>query len=171
VREALFSILGDIAGASVLDVYAGTGALGIEALSRGAARAVFVESGPGPLGALRRNLEALDLRDLAVIVATPLERARAIIVEHGPYDLVFADPPYADLGEPPTRGARPPRPRGGEAKTALSALVAARVLKEGARVVIEHAARTTPPPFEGLAVESSRVYGDTALTFYACGTA
>src|SRR6185369_7871918 len=75
VREALFSALGDVTGALVCDLYAGTGALGIEALSRGARRAVFIESARPALAALRRNLADLDLDDAARVFPLPVERA------------------------------------------------------------------------------------------------
>ncbi len=92
VREALFSILGDISGLRVLDLYAGSGALGIEALSRGAAAAVFVDSSQAAVTAIRRNLSELGLqapvqrRDVLAYLATA--------AGGDPYDLVFADPPY-----------------------------------------------------------------------------
>ena len=90
VREALFSILGDVSGARVLDLYAGSGALGIEALSRGAGSALFVERDHHALDALRRNLAATGARgevrrqDVARFLARP----------EGTFDLVFCDPPY-----------------------------------------------------------------------------
>lgn len=92
VREALFSILGDVSGLRVLDLYAGSGALGIEALSRGAAAAVFVDSSRAAVTAIRRNLSELGLE-------APVQRRDALAHLAGaaggdPYDLVFADPPY-----------------------------------------------------------------------------
>lgn len=92
VREALFSILGDISGLRVLDLYAGSGALGIEALSRGAAAAVFVDSSQAAVTAIRRNLSELGLE-------APVQRRDALVylataAAGDPYDLVFADPPY-----------------------------------------------------------------------------
>jgi 16S rRNA (guanine966-N2)-methyltransferase len=92
VREALFSILGDVSGARVLDLYAGSGALGIEALSRGAAAATFVDSSHDAVTAIRRNLSELGLE-------APVQRRDALAflaaVHVGDrYDLVFADPPY-----------------------------------------------------------------------------
>jgi len=90
VREALFSMLGDVAGARVLDLYAGSGALGIEALSRGAASAVFVERDAQAVAAIERNLEPLD-------VDASVERADAVRWlgrAEGRFDLVFCDPPY-----------------------------------------------------------------------------
>jgi 16S rRNA (guanine966-N2)-methyltransferase len=90
VREALFSMLGDVNGARVLDLYAGSGALGIEALSRGAASAVFVERDPAAVAAIERNLTAVGVE--AVVVRQDVLRylARA----EGPFELVFCDPPY-----------------------------------------------------------------------------
>jgi 16S rRNA (guanine966-N2)-methyltransferase len=90
VREALFSMLGDVEGARVLDLYAGSGALGIEALSRGAACAVFVERDPRAASAIERNLAAVgaDGRVVRQDVARFLGRAE------GTFDLVFCDPPY-----------------------------------------------------------------------------
>ena len=90
VREALFSMLGDVSGARVLDLYAGSGALGIEALSRGAESAVFVERDQQALAAMRRNLEAVgaeaDVRRQDV--------SRFLARTEGTFDLVFCDPPY-----------------------------------------------------------------------------
>ena len=90
VREALFSMLGDVEGARVLDLYAGSGALGIEALSRGAGSAVFVERDPHALAAIERNLAAIGAE--ATVVRQDVLRflARA----DGAFDLVFCDPPY-----------------------------------------------------------------------------
>ena len=90
VRESVFSLLGPLAGARVLDLYAGSGALGIEALSRGAASAVFVERDPPAAAAIERNLAAIGVE--AVVVRQDVMRylARA----DGPFELVFCDPPY-----------------------------------------------------------------------------
>jgi 16S rRNA (guanine966-N2)-methyltransferase len=90
VREALFSMLGDVAGARVLDLYAGSGALGIEALSRGAASAVFVERDPPAAAAIERNLAAIGV-EAAVVRQDAL---RWLARADGPFELVFCDPPY-----------------------------------------------------------------------------
>jgi 16S rRNA (guanine966-N2)-methyltransferase len=149
VREALFSALGDVSGASVLDLYAGTGALGIEALSRGAAGATFVESDRGALVALRENLTALGLEASTRVLAQPVARAAGAL--RGPFDLVFADPPYAALAEvPPT----------------LVALLQTATLAPRARVVVEHASRDHAPAITGLTPRPSRAYGDTTVTLY-----
>jgi 16S rRNA (guanine966-N2)-methyltransferase len=96
-RAGLFDWLGPrhVDGARVLDLYAGTGALGIEALSRGAREAVFVERARGALKVLRRNLDELELSDRARVVEADLERGlRALAAKLGRFDLVLADPPY-----------------------------------------------------------------------------
>jgi 16S rRNA (guanine966-N2)-methyltransferase len=90
VREALFSMLGDVEDARVLDLYAGSGALGIEALSRGAASAVFVERDARAVAAIERNLAPLDARTDVVRA----DVARFLAGAEGEYDLVFLDPPY-----------------------------------------------------------------------------
>jgi 16S rRNA (guanine966-N2)-methyltransferase len=92
VREALFSILGDVSDLRVLDLYAGSGALGIEALSRGAAEAVFVDSSQAAVAAIRRNLADLGLA--AVVQRRDALAYLAAAAGGKPYDLVFADPPY-----------------------------------------------------------------------------
>lgn len=150
VREAIFSALGELGGARVLDLYAGTGALGIEALSRGAERAVFVESARPALAALRENLGALGLGSDARVLATSVARAAGELAGEGPFDVVFLDPPYADLAD---------------ATAALAALVGREgLLRGGADVVLEHASRDPAPTVPGLEQVASRVYGDTAVT-------
>src|SRR6516164_7356382 len=90
VRETAFNLIGPVDGAAVLDLYAGSGALGIEALSRGAGRAVFVDSSRDACRAIGANLEGLGLK--ATVLCQGAERALA--TERGPYDLILADPPY-----------------------------------------------------------------------------
>jgi 16S rRNA (guanine966-N2)-methyltransferase len=159
VREALFGILssaGAIAGARVLDLYAGTGALAIEALSRGAARAVVVESSRPALEAIRSNVAALGLHDRVVLVASDVRTAVARLRRDGPFDLVLADPPWALVDS-------------GEALDVLRALAEAGAVAESGTVVLEHAARSAkalPVDLNGLQCEQTRRYGDTALAFY-----
>jgi 16S rRNA (guanine966-N2)-methyltransferase len=150
VREALFSMLGEIAGARVLDLFAGTGALGIEALSRGAASAVFVEREGAAAAVLRENLEALgigsgqaELRRADALVALRTASARAET-----YDLVFIDPPY---GQAASLGPR------------LAALLP-ELLAPGGRAVAESDRRE--PLALGLPVEAERRYGDTSITIH-----
>ncbi|HZO35691.1 MAG TPA: 16S rRNA (guanine(966)-N(2))-methyltransferase RsmD [Solirubrobacteraceae bacterium] len=95
VREALFSVLGDVTGLAVLDLFAGSGALGLEALSRGASRATFVERDPAALRALEANLAALGV-EADVRRADARTFARNASATAAPYDLIFVDPPYRD---------------------------------------------------------------------------
>ncbi|MGK3988102.1 16S rRNA (guanine(966)-N(2))-methyltransferase RsmD [Sorangium sp. So ce136] len=152
VREALFSSLGDVTGALVCDLYAGTGALGIEALSRGARRAVFVESGRPALATLRENLAALGLDEAARVVPLPVERALELLRDEGPFDLALLDPPYAALAKAAAAAARLAGPLG--------------LLAPAGRLVLEHARRDPPPEIAGLTCAAVRTYGDTAVSFY-----
>lgn len=154
VREAVFSSLGPLGGATVLDLYAGTGALGVESLSRGAERAVFVEEARAALTALRTNLETLDLRAKTKVFALPVNRAPSAVVKEGPFHLVFADPPYAELGAVPK---------------VIEALIASNSIVPGGRVVVEHARKDPAPPIAGLELRSTRLYGTTAVSYYVRG--
>jgi 16S rRNA (guanine966-N2)-methyltransferase len=146
VREALFSILGDVGGFRVLDLFAGSGALGIEALSRGAAEAVFVESGRRAAAAIAANLRAVGDPPATVRaedVLAYLGRARGQA-----YELVFADPPYSSatrLGE------------------RLSELLPG-VLHEASLTVTESDKRT--PLDLSLPLIDERVYGDTRIAIH-----
>lgn len=147
-REALFSSLGGlVAGARVLDLYAGTGSLGLEALSRGATDATFVERDRAALAALAANVEAIGLGGTVVAgnVDAYLEGAA------GEYDVVFVDPPYAD-----------------DAMTVDGVLAALDgLLAEGATVVVHR--RTGQPPPEappGTELLRRRRYGDSELSVF-----
>lgn len=150
VREALFSRLG-YPGARVLDLYAGTGALGIEAISRGATRAVFVESARPAVTVLRANLEALSLTADTQVFAQPIAGALRFLGALGPFDLVFLDPPYAQLPEVAAH---------------VAALLKAGALSPTARVVVEHASKDAPPPLAGLGEPDTRRYGTTGVSVY-----
>jgi 16S rRNA (guanine966-N2)-methyltransferase len=153
VRVTLFDVLGPaIAGARVLDLFAGTGAVGIEALSRGAARVVFVEKDQAALRALRANLATLGAsRAAARVMAGDVLRVLGDLPMHEePFDLVFIDPPYATA----------------LAGRALAAVAAARVSRPGGEVVVQHSTRDTLPMVDGFAEHRrGRRFGDTALTF------
>jgi 16S rRNA (guanine(966)-N(2))-methyltransferase RsmD len=151
VREALFSILGDLSELCVLDLYAGSGALAIEALSRGAARAVLVESARAAQRAIGTNLATLGLTTRAQLLPLRTEAAASRLASLAPFDLVFADPPWADAQA---------------AALQLEQLVEKRLLVEGARLVLEHAARGDPPRAPSLAVLDQRSWGDTAVTIF-----
>jgi 16S rRNA (guanine966-N2)-methyltransferase len=149
VREALFSILGPPDGGEALDLYAGSGALGLEALSRGVDRVTFVDKGRPAVDVLRRNLADLGVADRAVVVLgdVPMFLARPGL---GRYRWVFIDPPYrSDL-----------------AVRALDALPRA-ALTADAVVVVEHDRRNSPADAHGdLLRTDSRRYGDTCLSLY-----
>jgi 16S rRNA (guanine966-N2)-methyltransferase len=156
VKQTLFAILEpDLPGARVLDLFAGSGAAGIEALSRGAASAIFVEKDPGAASVIEANLRATSLAGPAAqvvradVVAWLTRSSRA----GGPFDLVVIDPPYAET-ELLARTLE-----------ALGAVDAP--LTHGARVVAKHFWRDRPPDRIGLlASERDRRFGETALTFY-----
>jgi 16S rRNA (guanine966-N2)-methyltransferase len=144
VREALFSMLGDVSGARVLDLYAGSGALGIEALSRGAGSAVFVDRDPRAVAAIERNLESLGLEQEVLRQDAVRFLARA----EGTFDLVFCDPPYdsaSRLAGPLAQG--------------LPALTS-----EHARIVTESDKRN---PLElPFPLITERTYGDTRIAIH-----
>jgi 16S rRNA (guanine966-N2)-methyltransferase len=148
VREALFSILGDASGLRVLDLFAGSGALGIEALSRGAAEATLVDSARSAVTAIRRNLEALGLE--AEVVHQSAARFLGAARRDGrQYDLVFLDPPYRHAST-----------LGPELTSALTPILAT-----DARVVAESDRRS--PIGLALALLDARRYGDTLIQIYA----
>jgi len=149
VREAVFNILSvRVEGAEVLDLYAGTGALGIEALSRGATKATFVEAEAGAVQAILSSLSRTGFASSGVVVRGRLPAALGSV--SGTFDLIFADPPYNE-----------PNPE------QLLMLLEDR-LNDGGVVVYEHGSRYNPPErLAGLALLERRVYGDSAIALYA----
>ena len=153
VREALFSILGTrVPGSRFLDLYAGTGAVGIEALSRGAHIVTFVESDLKAVRITRKNLTTCGMLDHAELRILPTQTfLRQPQLWHGPYDVVFADPPYADE----------------EAVALVLGSWHLDLLAAGAIMVIEQDARCQPPTATDRARLVRRYdYGDTALFVY-----
>jgi len=149
VREALFARLGELEGAQVLDLFAGTGALGIEAVSRGAERVVFVERSPASAACLRRNLASLELGGEVRLLREDVARAlRRLGREGRRFDLVLLDPPYAE---------------GEVLERALEGLLAERLLAAHATVVVERGRRHPLAPVVGLAPVDERRYGDTVV--------
>ncbi len=149
VRQAIFNVLGPPPeGAEVLDLFAGSGALGLEAISRGAARATLVERARPAIVALQKNVAALGLSAQVRIVAGEVRAVLPRLV--GPFQWVFLDPPYA----------------AGVLDEVLAALTPAQ-LAEGAIVVAEHDRRSPPAPSCGiLALEERRRYGETEVSLY-----
>lgn len=150
VREAIFAILGDrFAGLPVLDLFAGTGALGIEALSRGAEHAVFVERRGMACRIIQENLRHTHLEGEARVLCMPVERALGLLDE--PFGLVLLDPPYAF---PNIRGI-------------MTMLGEARVIGDDTTVVFEHSPRVAVEERHGrLVLQRRKVYGDTAVSIF-----
>ncbi len=150
VKEAVFSSLADtVDEAEVLDLYAGAGSFGIEALSRGARHATFVENGRRALDALRRNLEAVGAKSRATVIPTSVERF--LEATTATFDLVFCDPPW---------------PVDTEALTGtLERLVPH--LADRALVVVSRRSSDTIPQPAGLRIDTERRYGDTRIVRYA----
>jgi 16S rRNA (guanine966-N2)-methyltransferase len=157
LRQTLFDVLAHgyddpVSGARILDLFAGTGALGIEALSRGAAYALFVEEGVEARSIIRRNIESLQLTGRTRLFrrdATRLGPAGPI----APFDIAFADPPYgAGLGE-----------------KALASALAGGWLRPAALCILEESVRTGPIPVPGLGPLETREVGDSVLNFYRVG--
>lgn len=157
VREAFFSMVQTrLPGAFFADLYAGSGAIGIEALSRGAAHAVFVDNAPKVLRVLRNNLKTAGLASLADVhhLNLPPDMSRLHRPQNG-YDIVFADPPY--------RFGRYPELLEGLGRTQLAA--------PDGLVAIEHTIRTQmPEKAGGFVLEQTRRYGDSAMSIYLTET-
>ena len=151
VREALFSILGPIeAHTLVLDLFAGTGALGIEALSRGARRAVFVDRDYHSLITLNKNIAHCNLQACTQVYRWDITKNLNCLKPYArQFDLVFLDPPYHQNLIPQT----------------LARLLLLEVLNPVATLVAEHAADETIVAPEGLICEDQRIYGQTRLSF------
>jgi 16S rRNA (guanine966-N2)-methyltransferase len=154
VREALFSVLGGVDGASVLELYAGSGALGIEALSRGAAHATFVESARSAIAVLQENLTRLALQKCSTVVTLPVERSATALLAHAPYDLVLCDPPWQELER---------------ATATVARLLAPGLLAPGARVVVEHPTRQAVALTGRVDLDLGAVrhWGDTAVSIFS----
>ena len=149
VREALFSLLGPVGDLRVLDLYAGSGALGIEALSRGAAAATFVDSDPAAVRAVRSNLERIGIEGGRVFRADALSFLRGAARHSDRWDLVLLDPPYRLA------------PRLGPALGPLLVPVAAPEARIVCESSVKHPLRLELPLID------ERRYGDTALLLYA----
>jgi 16S rRNA (guanine966-N2)-methyltransferase len=153
VRAAIFDILPlDISGAAVLDLYSGSGALGIEALSRGAGQALFVDSSRDSVRVIRENLEVMGLAERGRLMNKKAAPALRLLSAEGlRFDLVFLDPPYPS----------------GEAKKAMELLAGLDVLTNEAIVVAEHDVdHELGPAYGPLGRVARREYGRTVVSFY-----
>jgi len=148
VREALFSILGDLNGAVVVDGFGGTGALGCEALSRGASFCYFIERNSAAADIIVENIERIDAQSQATVLRGDFARQLGHIT-HDP-DLWLLDPPYKkELG-----------------LAALTAMLKARCVTDAALVVLEQQVDEAPVEVAGFALEDTRTYGQTRLCFF-----
>jgi 16S rRNA (guanine966-N2)-methyltransferase len=149
LRETLFNVLGpDIAGARVLDGYAGTGAVGIEALSRGAAHVTFLDRDPRAVALVQRNLERCGVEERYAIIRVEFARSAGRL-GGSRFDVIFLDPPY------------------GAAELDAAVTTASTIAGPGARVIVEHAKRDAAPEAVGtLVLTRSLTSGDSALAFY-----
>jgi 16S rRNA (guanine966-N2)-methyltransferase len=143
VREAAFNLIGPVDGATVLDLYAGSGALGIEAISRGAERAVFVDSSRDACRTIGANLDKLGIS--ATVICH--DALRSLANDRGPYDLILADPPYTF-----------------DAYATLAAPFARMLAPDG--LVVLQTPEAVEPALEGLEIRTSRKYGSARLTLF-----
>lgn len=150
VKEAVFNILFDVAGQSVLDLFAGTGSMGIEALSRGASHATFVDDFISAIVLIKKNLERCGFKDRASVIKSPVRAAIRRLSKHGTtFDIIFVDPPYLkDLVNP-----------------ALEALSQSSLVAPASIIIVEHHPKEPIGEIDGLKVTDSRRYGQTLISF------
>lgn len=150
VKQAIFNILFDVTDARVLDCFAGTGALGIEALSRGAAHATFIDAGKIALGLIAANLHLCQLDDRATIFPMTAERALAKLAHSKrQFDLLFVDPPYQQNFVNPS----------------LQLIATGSLIAPGGQLLIERHPKEALILPEGLSLADERTYGQTVVSF------
>lgn len=151
VKEALFAILGGtVKGARAADIFAGSGALGLECLSRGAESCLFVENRRRALGTIRENIAALHLEDRCQVIMADAAKSNRLLLAKGPFNVVLADPPYER----------------GLVQKLVDSACAPGFLADGGWLVMEHSPRERPSAPQGLELADHRVYGQTELTFF-----
>lgn len=150
VKEAVFNILFDVEGLRVLDLFAGTGAMGIEALSRGAEFAVFVDKDKEAVKLICRNLEVCRFTAESKVLPLSVGKALKLLAEKGEsFDLIFVDPPYQK----------------GFIEKSLQKLQNSPLLKASTRILLEHHPKEPIPETEGLTLTDQRKYGQTRVSF------
>jgi 16S rRNA (guanine966-N2)-methyltransferase len=150
IKESVFSILFDVNGQGVLDLFAGSGSVGIEALSRGAASATFVENDPAALKALATNLDACGFEGQSTIIKQDVARALTRLVkQNAVFDLIFVDPPYLK----------------NLVNKTLTQLGASELMHDGSRIVVEHHPKEPIDDIPGLVLTDTRKYGQTLISF------
>ena len=152
VKEALFNILHSVEGTCFLDIFAGCGNVGLEALSRGARRSVFIEKEPRLVDAIRSNLRLLGFESRAEVISADAETGVRMLAKRGErFDIVFADPPYEE----------------GYGAEIISLLERGEVMAKKGIVVLQHSTREAGNAAESqtLVMTDRRRYGDTMLSF------
>ncbi len=156
VREAIFSSLGDrVVEAQVLDLFAGSGALGLESISRGAQSAIFIEESRHACKVIEENLEKTRLAAAATVRCMRVERYLTSSAGRHSYDLVFADPPYAR-----------DETRTEVLNTFLTSGSMQKVLSDDGILILESYSRVALPVLDGLRAYQEKVYGDTRISFF-----
>jgi 16S rRNA (guanine966-N2)-methyltransferase len=158
VKEALFNILShDLSGIKLLDLFAGTGNVSIEAISRGAAEAILIDSSDKSGKVIRENLSRVGFTDRASVRIVPVSRALRSLARQGEsFDMIFLDPPY----------------QRNWVNACLAAIARGNLLRESGTVVVEHSAREQPnAEYRSLILKDQRNYGDTWLSFFKHTTA
>lgn len=151
IKQAIFNILGNVEGLTVLDLFAGTGSIGIEALSRGATFALFVDFGTQALQLIRKNLNLCGFQEQGEIVRLKIPRDLSRLSRRfDPFDLIFVDPPYDKGLVDPT----------------LEAIAREKILAPHGTVVVEHSPRELIGGKSGLALVDQRKYGQTLISFF-----
>jgi 16S rRNA (guanine966-N2)-methyltransferase len=157
VKESIFSMIrGSVEGGLVLDLFAGTGNLGLEALSQGAKKAVFVEKGKAPLKALARNIDLCGFQDRTEVISMDAEVALKVLIRRAEKaDLVFIDPPYGS----------------GYVDKTLRFISAHDMVSNGGMVVVEHGSAETPAPQWGrMFLRKQKRHGDTVISIFQYGS-
>lgn len=146
IRGALFNIIGPLEGIDILDAFAGTGAIGLEALSRGASHALFIESDRAAQTAIASNISLLGVEDRAILAKSSVGNWTDTASDHT-FDIVCADPPYGEMQ-----------------LASVAKLV--KYLKPNGLMILSHPGRESAPTVNGVVVVDKRSYGDAALAFY-----
>ncbi len=147
VKQAVFNILYDVSDANVLDLFAGTGSVGLEAISRGARQCVFVDAGKEALDLVRKNAALCRFENQSIILKRDIpDGIEDVFRKFGPFDLIFVDPPYdQDLVNP--------------------TLYVLEKLQVAGRVIIEHSPREVIETYSHLSLKDTRSYGQTRISF------
>lgn len=146
IRGAMFNSLGDIKGKTILDAFAGTGAIGLEAISRGSTRVTFIEKDRVAQKIINENIQELDVQSQTEVVKTSVSNWLST-AEIPKYDLIFADPPYHDMQLSTVARLAP-------------------YLNHKGLMILSHPGRESAPTVNGVVVVDKRSYGDAALAFY-----